>query len=176
MNIVTKSFNVSRAAIFFRLLMIYGKGMLISMAVLTVIVVILFITTADYRWLIVGLMIILIIVPMFMTLFYVNHALKPLTVLNALPHRIQLCDEGVTVYAQTEYAGDDGEKMVRKFERAISFSEFDGFMKGLNEVIFLIGGEGKDGILILPPEAVSSSEEYATLLDRLVSSINTIKQ
>lgn len=150
--------------------------MLISIAGIAVIVALLFFISDDYRWLIVGLMLILIIMPMFMALFYINHALKPLTVLNALPHRILFVESGVMVCAQSEYTGDDGEKIVRKIERTILFSDIDRFMNGLNEVIFLIGRKGKEGILMLPPEASSSKDDYAVLVDRLISSINITKQ
>lgn len=172
----TKQFSVGRGSIFFRLLMMHGRGLLISMGVIVVAVLIALLITNDYRCLIVGLMVVFIILPMFIALFYIRHGLKPITVMNALPHRLRFTETGLDILSRVEYTDDD-EKVVKTSSRQIPYSEFDGFINGLNDVIFRVGPKGKEGILVITPDAAETKEQYMKIIDNMISAIgNQTKQ
>lgn len=77
------------------LMTLYGRPWLYGAAILTVAAGVAAIF--DLRWLIVGLMILLIATPLMLALLYLNYGLRPACVANILPHTIELLPEALCV-------------------------------------------------------------------------------
>ena len=69
----------------------------IAAATAFVLISVIFSFIYDLRWTVVTLMIIFIIMPMIIAFFYIYHGLKPLSVVNAIPHTLSFSPDEVYV-------------------------------------------------------------------------------
>lgn len=89
--------------------MLHGRWWAIGLLTVVVAGVAAAFAVDDVRWLICGLMVLLIVAPMVMALLYVNYALDADCAFNVLPHKLSLHSEGVMIRILTRAAADDGD-------------------------------------------------------------------
>ncbi|MDE6668077.1 MAG: hypothetical protein K2K26_00170 [Muribaculaceae bacterium] len=93
--LTTVRFEMPHRIMATRLMTIYGRPWLYGAAILTAAAGIAAIF--DLRWLIVGLMILLIATPLMLALLYLNYGLRPACVANVLPHTVELLPDALRV-------------------------------------------------------------------------------
>ena len=103
------------------------------------------------RWLLVTLMIIFLLLPMAIALFYFNHGFKEITVLNTLPHNLHFIDRGV-VLTQAE-----NEEEVKSW--LIPYTAMDRFHVS-NDCVVVPMKERSRGFLWIPLEGFGEAEDF----------------
>lgn len=132
----------------------------------------------DLRWLIVGLMVIFVAIPMLMTLIYIGSAFHPGVCFNLTSHRLKVNDEGIKVIteiriipdAADEYIENNTRKKKRIEERITCIPNSSlGGMKVLSDCIIIEISSSSDipqngGWIYIPIKALPDNsiiKEYA---------------
>lgn len=124
--------------------------------------------SVDFRWLIIALMIVFIVIPMLLFFFYYGYGLRRECYVNALPHSIIISDRGITAELvlpnrrkSTEEADKDGnnEEDIKRVEEFFPYDMMSEFNIGLNSAIIPLRGKGK-GFLWIPKYAFEKTEDY----------------
>ena len=129
--------------------------------------------SVDFRWLIIALMIVFIVIPMLLFFFYYSYGLRRECYVNALPHSIIVSDNGITAEivlpSRRKAAEDDASKAsanedIKRVEEFFPYDIMSEFNIGLNSAIIPLRGKGK-GFLWIPKYAFEKTEDYFHALD-----------
>ncbi len=129
--------------------------------------------SVDFRWLIIALMIVFIVIPMLLFFFYYSYGLRRECYVNALPHSIIVSDNGITAEivlpSRSKAAEDDASKAsanedIKRVEEFFPYEIMSEFNIGLNSAIIPLRGKGK-GFLWIPKYAFEKTEDYFHALD-----------
>lgn len=133
----------------------------------------------DIRMLILALMVMLIVIPMVISLIYINDGFSPANFYNTLPHTIKVKGDKieVTVYLKPkqEYeekpedkpdtVGEREEEIERRVE--LSGYEIGPYYTTSRNVLIPLKKRGSDGIMILPSGAFDTIENLKTFIHQL---------
>ncbi len=160
-------FRMSGRSITFWLFTLYGKPWLAAMSVLTVVMA-LAALTVDIRWGLVCLMLIFILFPMAIAFLYYYHALRPVTAMNILFHRIRIGGDGVSVDLFEKMTDKDtGEETFSPlYSKVIPSGMFRRYKIGTDSVSFPLEAPGK-GFLCIPADAFADKESFSIAVERL---------
>lgn len=168
----TERFVVKKSLVTSRLILKYGKWIWISMGIVVLATIITFAATSDYRWIIIALMIIMLIIPMSASLLLIDKGFRYITTLNTIKHSIELMTEGAMIRCYIPNFSDDGEQCGERVSQTmIPYSDFKGWELGMNEIIFNISGSSKNGLLFLPVSSFNDSKEFKLFTDELIDNI-----
>ncbi len=171
-HIKTNVLRMSKTVFFKEMLKLYGAPwilvfllILITAAVLSVI--------HDLRWIIVALMIVCITAPMMLAFFYIFHGMKPLTVINSLPHTLSFEDDGITATLLSQHKNEETNETeyTELSRRFLPYSEIRSYKSGVTSII-LPFEKGDKGFIWLP---VSAFDEENGLLDAMNKVISAIR-
>ncbi len=168
--IKTKVFRMNRSSFIKEMTWLYGMPW-IAAATAFVLISVIFSFIYDLRWTIVTLMIIFIIMPMIIAFFYIYHGLKPLSVVNAIPHTLSFSPDEVYVsllsppetIPDNEHADDNAKsepELIETASRHIPYSRLGKYKTGTNSVIFPIEGDD-GGFLWIPLSAFEKDGDMA---------------
>lgn len=121
--------------------------------------------TVDLRWLVVGLMLIFIVIPMLTAFYYYFFALKPECYVNTVNHKLSFKDSGVDSELYFE------EEKSRKL--TFDYSQFERFQINASSIIIPFKSPMK-GYIWVPESAFDNKQEFLELLDFLTLRFNEI--
>lgn len=125
--------------------------------------------TVNYRFLILDLLWLFLVVPLMMAFLYFYFGMNPLTAFNTMPHRIEFDSDSLTVkiihpVPPGENSGSDEEPMPQIKDYKVEFSEFKEVKRGGDYVLLYFN---KDGWLWLPVYSFTSIDDFRNVLDSL---------
>lgn len=167
---LTEEFSVSQGKLLAGILLRERRGWLTVCAIVIAAATVAGIMF-DLRILILTLMITMIVIPSVMALLYLNHALKPVCALNALPHRVALHADSLMIIAKAKEskdkedranAEDEGEVAEKEFnERIIEYTlPLNGIasVKASADALTLYPAKRSEGIITIPYRRFLSQE------------------
>lgn len=157
-------FRMAKSIVLKEMLILYGKPWIISFFTLILICGILSVCH-DLRWIIIGLMTVFIICPMFIAFLYIYHGLKPLTVLNTIPHKLEFTIDqfSITCYTVEEGQEDSENKYTELSSKNYTYSSISSFKVGINSIILLM--KSQEGFLWIPTDIFPKKISFSTILD-----------
>lgn len=159
----TVVFRMGRKEFAAQMVWMYGKSWILIFALLLVPALIAGIFF-DIRWIIVFFMLLFLVAPMLLTMFYLYHGLRPVSASNAVDHKLTFLPEGVRVTLYNRRRDDSGEeKMEKGIERSIPYSDMKGYTVGLSSVVIPIDGKDK-GFLWVPEEAFPDAKAFESAI------------
>lgn len=145
-------------------------GIVWAVAALAVAVVISFCAIFfDYRFLILALIWIFIIIPFSVFFLFLIYGLQPLTTINKLNHRLNFLDDSVIV--KFNDSEDEAETPNPIQDWKISNADVAKIKYGTDYVIFFFDGDRK-GFLWLPIHGLSSKENMRDVIDNFTDQLN----
>ena len=135
----------------------------------------------DYRWMILGLMVILVILPMIFAFIYYFYALRRECYVNTVNHRLVFEDDGIRailkfrINAQSDgekedqssgAEGNDAEEIFNTREEFFNYSDMKPYQFGAKSLIIGFRPPRK-GFIWVPFDAFESESELARTLDML---------
>lgn len=142
--------------------------------------------TVDLRWLLVGLMVVFVAVPMVLAFLYYYHGLRRGCFVNTIAHRIVIEDEGLTArlmipVTSPSSAENESEEInsgvaaYRTRDEFFPFSVMERFRIGSDSVIIPLRAPSA-GFLWIPADAFNDTEHLSALLRRLDSETHDDKE
>lgn len=170
-HIKTNVLRMGKTTFFKEMLKLYGAPwilvfflMLLAAAVLSVI--------HDLRWIIVALMIVCITAPMMLAFFYIFHGMKPVTVINSLPHTLSFGDDGITAVLLTQHKNEETNETeyIELSRQLLPYSGIKRYKSGLTSII-LPFENGNKGFIWLPVSAFDDKNGMLEAMDKVIAAI-----
>lgn len=170
-HIKTNVLRMGKAVFFKEMLKLYGAPwilvfflMLLTAAVLSVV--------HDLRWVIVAFMIICIAAPMMLAFFYIFHGMKPITVINSLPHTLSFGEEGITATLLSPHKNEETNETeyIELSRQLLPYSEIRSYKSGVTSII-LPFEKGDKGFIWLPVSAFDEEKGMLDAMDKVISAI-----
>lgn len=150
---------------------VHGKVWLIVAASIVIALIILSIALHDLRYVICGLMVIFIIIPMIMSFLYLNYALIPAVAFNVLPHSLQLDGDGINILIYPKKSASKDKEITEEehdpVSKIIKYSDLINYTVGLDSVYFKLSG---NGFLYIPTAAFESQMQFNDFVTTLCES------
>lgn len=150
---------------------------------ITAIIGLIFGIAVDIRWFIVGLMLVFVVFPGILAIFYYSHGLRKECYLNALSHSLTFCEHGITariVFPATP-TSDSGNadisatetSEIQEKEEFFSYEMMSDIRRNIDSSIITLKKPLK-GFIWIPENAFEDSEIYSAAILRAGSSIDRI--
>ncbi len=168
----TRVFKVSGAALFTYVLRrrilgsAVGKVMVVGAALLLAALVVLGILY-DVRYAVLSLIVVCILLPFSLALFYISDALRPGIFFNTLPHVVALCNDRLIV----SVAQEECSSLFR-----YPLAECSGYSVGGKYVYLRLGSSLREGVILLPADAFGTIGRLNAFLSEIPVSSNRKNQ
>ena len=160
--IETKEIQMPRKQMLGVLFLQYGT-LWISVGIAGMIALVVLGFSVDYRFFILALMWLLLIIPMMISYLYFFYGMQPLTAYNIIPHRLKFSRERIDV-SFPEKTDEEGRVIGKAREMSISKQELQELKPGVDYVILYFRQPNK-GWLWVPTSGFSSIEEFKKVIE-----------
>lgn len=122
----------------------------------------------DLRLLIMALMVVFIIIPMLMAMFYLNYGLREECFLNTVPHTLRHTDDGleVTLIFSHPSEEEEGESIEKIRRMSFSYNEIAS-LSVVGSYTVAIMRKPLRGFVMIPRSAFAVDDEYYTFTRKL---------
>lgn len=152
----------------------YGAVWMLSLFLLALAGIVVGITV-DWRWIVVGLMVAFLIIPMAMTFMYYNYGLRKECFVNTMPHKVIVSERGLRFQTMFSTHGDEEDEapVSQTSDYEFGYDELLPFTVGNKSVTFRFADKRK-GFLWIPCDAYDEPEDFADVL-RYIDTKTVIK-
>lgn len=107
---------------------------------------------ADYRFVILALIWIFIVMPLAIFLLFIIYGMQPLTTFNTVPHKLYFNTDSIAI----EFISDDSERAITP--KKIDLNNISKIKSGPDYLVIITGNMNK-GILILPYSSLPTTDD-----------------
>ena len=118
--------------------------------------------STDPRFFILALMWFFLIIPMGIAFLYFYYGLRPLTVLNAVRHKVIFEGDNIQILLMENEASSESESQTPQSSRCVAAKSFKGIKNGGE---YILMDFGKEGWLYLPVSAFYSLDDFKDIID-----------
>lgn len=149
----------------------YGAPWIISFSILLAASVCL-VFFQDLRWAVVAFMIVCLAAPMMLIFFYVYHGLRPVTVINTLPHTLCFDDDCIeaTIFSECKNRETGDTEYKELSRRRLPYSGLARYKTGLTSIL-LPFRDAEKGFIWLPVNAFNDKKGFDMAMDRIIKAI-----
>lgn len=194
-------FKMTGARFVSEMIFSYGAPWMLSLSI-TALVGLVFGIAIDLRWLVIGLMIVFLIIPMFLMFLYYYYGMRKECYVNIIPHTLSVRDDGISlnlrfpIYSEDDYDDqsdrEEEENELSSIESATekmpdlsnkTIERVESFPFGMMESVRVGNNALKiylkfphKGFIWIPVEAYQNKDDIELLYEILDKRINAIKQ
>lgn len=117
----------------------------------------------DFRWILIGFMIICLVIPMALAFLYYYYGFRRECVVNTIDHRVIVAEDGLICRLRIPVDNDDNEIRYRWRDEFFPFASMKKFVIGNNAAIIPLKSPSK-GFLWLPSDSFNEEEHLSALL------------
>lgn len=180
-GVVSRKFRMGSGDFFTYLIFKYGAAWLLSLLVVALVGLTLGIVV-DIKWFVLGLMVIFVVIPMAMSIFYYFYGLKKGFFVNMVNHTIEVTDDAIKISVLPKaVAKEDSDKdsetadneveEVKPVDYYFSYSELSGMREGRKAIIFPLK-KYKDGFIWIPFDAFENENDFSKVVAFIDSKVS----
>lgn len=170
-DIQTQMLRMRQSVFIKEMLRLYGMPWITAFSVLLVSSVALIIFN-DLKWAVVTFMIVCIAAPIIMAFFYIYHGMRPVTVINTLPHTLRFDKDAIiaTLFSESKNENTGEPEYSELSRRRLPYSELEKYKTGLTSILLPFRG-GEKGFIWLPVSAFENKDGFDMAMNRIISAI-----
>lgn len=163
----TRVFRMGSGRFAMELIFRYSWIWMLGLSVLSVAGIVLGITV-NLRWLVVGLLVICVVIPMVLAFLYYYYGLQRGCFVNTIPHRIVVSEDGLI--ARLVIRDSEAPEEVRVRDEFFPFNRMRPFVVGNDSAVIPLKSPAK-GFIWIPADAFNDENHLSDLLKTLDSKI-----
>ncbi len=170
-TIKTGIFKMGRGEFALSMLSLYGKPWILAASLLSIpLIIASFIH--DIRWGIVFLMLLFLVTPLLLFFLYLFYGLLPVSVMNVMPHSINICCDCIQAEIFRESIDDKtGEIVMNPLSSLkVPYSSIGKFNVGLSSVVFPLQNRSK-GFIWIPSSIFDDSHDFSMAIAEIATKI-----